>query len=177
VISGSPTSGDPIGAAALVVVAAVVVPPVVVVPPDSSDIDNALVAKLGADTALLALMTNGVYVDEAPDGSIRHVIVSLVIETDVATFDQGRAIEDALYLVKAVALSTHNGVALGPTVMKAAAARIDALLEDGTLSIAGYELMTMHREERVRQTEVDDVDPSIRWFHRGGRYRVQVARS
>ncbi len=143
-------------------------------PRDSSDVDNALVAKLGADAALLALMTGGVYLDEAPEGLKRFVIVSLVDEADLAEFGR-RAVEDATYLVVARALSIVNGVALPATVMKAAAARIDALLEDGTLTVSGYTHSAMYRTARVRQTEVDEVDRSIRWFHRGGRYRVMVA--
>jgi hypothetical protein len=137
-------------------------------PSDSSDIDNALIAKLGADSALLALMPNGVYYDEAPQGSTRFVIVSLIDEHDEAMFE-ARAFEDALYLVKAVSLSTAGGN------VKDAAARIDALLENGTLVVPGYKLMTMHREARIRATEVDDVDQSIRWQHRGGRYRVMTS--
>src|SRR5678816_383390 len=133
---------------------------------DSSLIDNALIAKLGADATLLAICTNGVYWDEAPSGSTKFVIVSLVDELDEPQF-QGRAYEDALYLVKAVALSTSGAD------IKAAAARIDVLLEDQTLTVAGYTHMVMNRESRVRITEVDDIDPSIRWFHRGGNYRVQ----
>lgn len=135
---------------------------------DSSDIDNALVAKLGADATLLALCPNGVYFDEAPPNLQRFVIVSLVEGLDVAKFG-GRAYEDALYLVKAVMLSTAGGN------IKSAAARIDALLEDTALTVSGYTLMTMHREDRVRMTEVDGNDASIRWFHRGGHYRVQCA--
>ena len=136
--------------------------------PDSSDIDNALVAKLGGDATLLSYMTNGVYVDEAPPGSTKFVIVSLVDEADEPQFG-GRSFENALYLVKAVALST------AAANIKAAAARIDALLEGGTLTAAGYSLMTMTREARVRLTEVDEVDASIRWQHRGGQYRVVMS--
>jgi hypothetical protein len=137
-------------------------------PSDSSDVDNALVAKLGADSALLALMPNGVYWDEAPQGSTRFVIVSLVDERDEAMFG-ARAFEDALYLVEARALSTSGGN------VKDAAARIDALLENATLAVAGYKVMVIQREERVRITEVDDVDQSIRWQRRGGRYRVMTS--
>ncbi len=135
---------------------------------DSSLIDNALVAKLGADTTLLAICTNGVYWDEAPPGSTKFVIVSLVDEIDEPVFG-GRAYEDALYLVKAVSLSTAGAN------MQAAAARIETLLNDQTLTVSGYTHMVMHRESRVRLTEVDEVDASIRWFHRGGHYRVQQA--
>lgn len=135
---------------------------------DSSDIDNALIAKLGADAALLALCPNGVYWDEAPPGSQRFVIVSLVDASDRAVFNR-RAFEDALYQVEARMLSTAGGN------IKAAAARIDALLEDQTLTVTGYAWMTMFRESRLRGTEVDALDTAIRWYRRGGRYRVQMA--
>jgi hypothetical protein len=59
--------------------------------------------------------------------------------------------------------------------IKSAAARIDTLLEQQTLTVAGYAPATMRRDSRVRLTEVDDVDASIRWFHRGGRYQVVVS--
>lgn len=136
--------------------------------PDSSDVDNALILKLLGDSVLMALTPDGVFFDEAAQGKTRFVIVSLVNEDDAQMF-QNRAYEDALYLVKAVALSTSGAN------IKAAAARIDALLEGGTLTVAGYTLMTMHRESRVRYTEVDDIDRSIRWEHRGGRYQVMVS--
>jgi len=136
---------------------------------DSSDIDQALIAKLSSDAQLLALMPNGVYWDEAPPQSKQFVIVSFVTHADQRGFD-GRAFEDALYLVKAVELSTVT-----VKNIKAAAARIDDLLENQPLTATGYSFMTMFREERVRATEVDDVDPSIRWFHRGGHYRVVMS--
>ena len=136
---------------------------------DSSDIDNALVAKLGADATLLALAPNGVYVDEAPAGATRFVIVSLVDEADAGMFG-GRAIEDALYQVEARMLSTVAGANI-----KAAAARIDALLEQGTLTVAGYSVMALFRESRIRMTEVDAIDTSIRWYRRGGNYRLVVS--
>jgi hypothetical protein len=134
---------------------------------DSSDIDNAIVMKLASDATLLALVPNGVYVDEAPPGATRFVIVSLVEEADEAVFG-GRAIEDALYQVEARMLSTSGAN------IKAAAARIDALLEDQPLTVAGYTWMDCHRESRIRLTEVDEQDTTIRWVRRGGHYRVQM---
>jgi len=136
---------------------------------DSSAVDAALVAKLLGDSVLMALMPDGIYLDEAAPGLTRFVIVSLIAESDGLMFGS-RAYEDALYLVKAVALSTSGGN------VRAAAARIDSLLEFGTLTVPGYSLMTLRREERVTpQTEIDQVDRSIRWQHRGGRYRVMVS--
>jgi hypothetical protein len=136
---------------------------------DSSDIENALVAKLGADATLLALVPNGIYIDEAPPGATRFVIVSLVDEADVGRFGS-RAIEDALYLVEARMLSTVAGANI-----KAAAARIDVLLEQGSLTVSGYSLMALFRESRIRLTEVDGADPSLRWYRRGGNYRLVVS--
>jgi hypothetical protein len=136
--------------------------------PDSSDIDNALVAKLGADATLLALLPNGAYMDEAPPGATRFVIVSLVEAPDEPEFGR-RAYEEPLYLVKAVALSSSGGD------VKAGAARLDVLLEDATLTVAGYAPVRLCREDRIRMTEVDAVDASIRWFHRGGHYRALAA--
>lgn len=147
--------------------------------PDSSLIDAALVALLLADTGspdgLMQLLPDGVFVDEAPPGAKRFVIVSLLDEADEATFD-GRAIEDALYLVKAVAKSDAG------VNMATAAARLDFLLEDARLTagspgaeLEGYTCMSVNREARLRITEVDDLDPAIRWHHRGGHYRVQMS--
>ena len=136
--------------------------------PDTSAIDNALIAKLGADAALLALCPNGVYWDEAPAGMSRFVIVSLESAADVGVFG-GRAIEQKVYAIRARMLSTAGGD------IKAAAARIDALLEDSPLTVTGFTWMTTYREAPIRLTEVDEVDPVIRWQHRGGTYRVEMS--
>jgi hypothetical protein len=138
---------------------------------DSGDIDNALVAKLGADPTLLALCPNGVYWDVSPPGSTRFVIVSHVDEADVPQFGS-RAFEDALYAVEVRMLSTVAGA---PSGAKAAAARIDVLLENGAMTVPGYALMTMHRESRWKKTEADEADPSILWFRRGGNYRLMMS--
>lgn len=136
--------------------------------PDSSDVDAALLAKLKGDAALMALATDGVVFDEADKGQTKFVLVSLIDEHDEPMF-QGRAFEDALYLVKYVEQGTSGVNA------KAAAARIDALLDGQSLTVAGYTLMTMRRESRIRVTEVDEIDNDLRWQHRGGRYQVVVS--
>lgn len=135
---------------------------------DSSDIDNAIVAYLGSDATLLALVPNGVYFDEAPSNSSRFVIVSLVDESDVPSF-RTRAYENALYNVEVLMLKSANG---NP---KAAFARVDTLLEQAALTIPGYTLMTIHRESRDRKTERDEADSSIIWYRRSGMYRLQAA--
>jgi hypothetical protein len=143
--------------------------------PDSSAIDQALVDKLLLDATLATLMPGGVHVDEAAGNQQQFVLVSLVDEKDTPIFE-GRAHEDAVYLVKAVELST-----VATKNIRAAAARIDALLDPqppaarATLTIAGYGFMLMRRVARIRMTEIDDADSSIRWSHRGGRYQVIAA--
>lgn len=136
--------------------------------PDSSAIDAALLARLVGDASLSAILTDGWYFDEAKQGAQRFGIVSLIDEADEAVFG-GRAIESALYLVKAVVLATTGAD------VKTAAARIDTLLDEQPLTVAGYNGMAVFREGRIRITEVDEVDPSIRWQHRGGQYRVDMS--
>lgn len=135
---------------------------------DSSDVDAALTAKLIGDATLMAIATDGAYFDEAPQGKTKFLILSLVEEHDEPMFN-ARAFEDATYLVKAVVQGTSGAD------VKTAAARIDALLDGQPLTVPGYKLMTMQRTGRVRFTEVDEVDRSIRWQHRGGHYQVVVS--
>jgi hypothetical protein len=136
--------------------------------PDSSAIDAALVAKLIGDATLMAITTDGVWMDEAAPEATKFVIISLIEATDEPMF-AGRAFEDALYLVKAVTLNSSGAD------VKTAAARIDALLDHQPLTVAGYSHCLTRRERRERHTEVDDQDTSIRWQHRGGQYRVVVS--
>jgi hypothetical protein len=136
--------------------------------PDSSAIDDALIAVLLGDATLMGLLPDGVYYDSARPKAQRFVIVSVVTADDEPVLGR-RGYEDVLYLVKAVGL-----VSTGADI-KAAAQRIDALLEDGTLTIPGYVHMVTCREARIRYIEVDDVDDTIRWHHRGGHYRVQAS--
>ena len=145
--------------------------------PDSSAIGNALVAKLGADTPLGAILSNGVYFDLAPAGLARFAIVSLLSGADSQRFG-ARAYEDGLYLVEA---RVRGDSTADRQAAREAAARIDDVLDPqppaprATLSVPGYALMAIYREEPVRFTERDDVDPTILWHRRGGQYRVLVS--
>lgn len=140
--------------------------------PDSARIDAALMAWLNADATLLQLVPNLIYFDQAPAGSQRFVIVSLVEHRDELVFG-GRSYEDALYAVEARILS--KSVADANSKAQAAAARIDLLLDGMTLSVSGYVTMTVRRESRFRQSEVDDADSSIVWYRSGGNYRVVMS--
>lgn len=138
---------------------------------DSSDIDAAVLAKLAGDTGaggLMTLMTDGVWWDEAPPDKTKFVVVSLSANEDHHDMRVGRAIEMGTYMVKAVSRDTAG------TAVKAAAARIDTLLEGTTLTVTGYTFMTMKRAERIRYTEVDE-NTDLRWQHRGGLYELWVS--
>lgn len=141
---------------------------------DSSDVDAAIIAALRADYGspsagtLGELCPDGVFVDVAPESATKFVIVSLVIGEDEPEFG-GDAYERMLYLVKAVVKGSDG------TTVKAAAQRIQTLLQFVDLWISGYDHMLTRRIERVRFTEVDDQDAAIRWQHRGGRYEVYVS--
>ncbi len=136
--------------------------------PNSSDIDNALIAKLASDAALLALCPNGVYYAEAPPGATRFVIVQLQAATDIGQFG-GTAYEDDLIQVEARMLSTAGGDA------NAAAQRIQELLHDQPVTVPGYASCTTHRENRIRLKDTFPDDPSIRWDRRGGLYRAHAS--
>lgn len=140
---------------------------------DSSEIDNALIAKLIGDSTLAALMSDGVYWDVAKAGKTRFVLVSLADPRDVLTFNR-RSLEDHLYIVKAVGLLSVVTV----PQMKDAGARIDALLDGGTLTATGYTFAAMFRDPdipRIRTKEVDAVNSAVEWEHRGGYYRVVMS--
>jgi hypothetical protein len=136
----------------------------------SVEIDRALAARLQGDATLAGLLPGGVWWDEAGQGKTAFCLLVLESAHDAGQMHPpgvpGRGAEDLQYLVKAVTLGSSPSAAIS------AAARIDVLLEDKPLTITGYGCLTIARVERVRGTEVDDVDPTIRWQHHGGRYRV-----
>jgi len=135
---------------------------------DSSDLDAAVVNLLANDATLAGLLADGIYFDVAPQNATQFGIVSVIEELDDDDFG-GRVFEDVLYLVKAVERSNRS-----PKNIKPAAARIDALLQRAQFTAPGYGDVTSRREQRIRQTEVDDLDKSIQWLHRGGQYRVMA---
>ncbi len=64
--------------------------------PDSSAIANALIAKLGADTELLAHVPDNVHEDMGPEGAKRFVVVSQILATDQSVMNQGRVVHEGL---------------------------------------------------------------------------------
>lgn len=131
--------------------------------PASSNLDDAIVAKLLADAPLTALATGGVAWDIAPQGATAFVIVSLIGGPDTQMFS-GRAFEEPTYLVKFVEKNTSL------TNAKNAAARIDTVLDGTTLTASGYGPVTMQRTERVKYKDVDESNAS--WIHWGSMFEL-----
>src|SRR5262245_29631199 len=126
--------------------------------PDSSLVEDALLALLLGDAALTTLLPDGMWWDVAGEGPTRFGIVSLISHADVPALG-GRAWEDYLFLVKAVMLNASS------SQIRSAAYRIDQLLNDQPLVVAGFGCMAMFREARIRYTENDADNAAIRWLH------------
>ncbi|HEY6360534.1 MAG TPA: LamG domain-containing protein [Vicinamibacterales bacterium] len=145
---------------------------------DTSDIDAALVMKLQNDAQLLAVMPNGVYMDQGPADSTRLVLVTQTSAEDTNGFD-GRAFEELRYQVKAVALADPriaSAVAAANSAVRTAAARIDVVLHRQDLAATGYRSMLVERERRVRNGDPDMTAPGdVFWYYRGGVYYVAMS--
>ena len=138
--------------------------------PNSGAIDQAIIGALQADATLQALIPDGVYFNLAQPGKKRFGLVGIFDALDVGMFGQ-RDYEETLYFVKAVGLSTVTTL----SNMKAAAHRIDELLELAQLTPPDYVWVDCVREERLADTVPDPIDASLFWFHFGGHYRVKCA--
>jgi hypothetical protein len=128
----------------------------------------ALLQILQQDAALRLLLPDGAWFAEAPPGSTRFVILSLISSFEIPIFG-GPGYKDAVYLVEARALMTSGAD------VEAAFARITTLLTDTELVIPEYGAMLVQFEEELEMVEVDDIDPSIRWNRCGGHLHVMVA--
>jgi hypothetical protein len=136
---------------------------------DSAAIDAAVVAYLRGDAALLALLPDGVYLDDAPQDSERYALVRVIEAMDESTFD-GRGFELVTYEVAAIGMSR----AIDGGTLADAAARIDVVLEGAQVPVSGYPgPATVARIGRLRGAfDLEDDDRSVRWFRRGGVYQV-----
>lgn len=130
-------------------------------------IEEAVIAKLRADATLRTLAPGGVFQDIAPPAvGEPFVIVTLqahqdIYEQDVASAEP--AMETGFVLVKAVGQATTRAA------VKAAGARVHAVLQGATLTISGGHSMDVSRENRVAYVEADG---PVRWQHSGGIYAV-----
>jgi hypothetical protein len=131
---------------------------------DSSEVDRALIARLSGDSALHAVAPDGVFVDLAPQGSTRFVLIKREAHLDEAMQPGRTSHEVFTYLVKSVIQSP------GTDDVETAAERIRALLHFQDFAIVGYSLMLSKRIEYVGFMELDQVNAA--WQHRGGLYEL-----
>ena len=132
----------------------------------SQAIDTALIAKLAGDATLTGLAPGGVFREVAPQGVDEpFIIVQQMTHEDQYLLRRQAAFESVLYLVKVVQQS------MSASGVQAAADRIQALLQNGSLTITGYTLTLLQREERIATVEIDE-DRDLRYQHRGGLYRL-----
>jgi hypothetical protein len=135
----------------------------------ASAVDTAVLAVLKSDTALAALLPDGVWIGTAGRDSRRFVLVQQLDHIDDAMFG-GTAYERFVYLVRAFALATDAVVVSG------GADRIHALLHRQPLSVTGYTHMgTLRIGHQGDDPELDPVDTDLRFQHRGGQYEVFVS--
>jgi len=125
---------------------------------------------LRADAALLAIASDGVYLDIVPQGRSRYVLVTLIDASDAPEFGR-TAYETKAYSVLVIARSPDYGA----VDVDQAAFRVHELLHDQSIPVpAPYALLSCIRTRPIRRTEHDAVDPSIYWLTRGGEYQLQA---
>lgn len=133
---------------------------------------RAIYGKLAGDTTLNGLLgappapyTHAIYYELAPKTEgFPYVIFQKQSGTPVyAMVNGGSAYDNDLWLVKGVDRAQSVDGA------EAVAERIDALLQDASLSISGLSLMYLRRDSDIAYSEVDE---GVRYEHAGALYRI-----
>ncbi len=129
---------------------------------------KALREKLLADATLVAMLADpkAVWEDVAPQGS-GHPFIVINLHTGPKEFTfEGLAFDKPLYLIKAVDKSS-SAVKAGDI-----AARVQVVLTDAMLNVAGRQHCYLRPENVVSYSEVEG---SNTYRHRGDLYRLFVA--
>jgi hypothetical protein len=132
-------------------------------------LERGLYSKLTGDGTLMALTATAtsVYPDVAPqDAALPFIIFSPSGQSTDEYVLGARAFETLDYLVKAVAAG------FDPEAANDISERIDALLTNGTVTVAGYTVGMVHRLGRVSYPERGDAGDFFQ--HRGAVYRFMV---
>jgi len=129
-------------------------------------IRRAIYAKLNGDATLTALLSaaTAIYEAKAPQSAAFPLVIFDLYApgADAYTYS-GRAYEDDLWIVRGVDKSGSSDT------VDDIAARIDALLTDGALTISGRTQLYLRRERKVKYTEPDgDID----YRYAGGIFRL-----
>lgn len=132
---------------------------------------RALFAALSGDSPLTALLSapTAIHHQQAPQQAAYPLVVfHKQAGTPGFTFGRSR-LQSELWLVKAVTSSKVDGAAGGPARAEAIDARIDTILRDASLSVAGRAHLDLRRESDVDYAEKDG---DITYRHCGALYRV-----
>lgn len=131
----------------------------------ASAVRAALYSALTADATLTTLLATdtSVHHDVAPlNAPFPYIVISKTTGTPTYQFHSAH-IQDELWLVKAVDVSPSASAA------EAIAARIDQVLTDASIPIAGNLLLAIYRDADVAYAEPVDTDV---YRHCGGRYCI-----
>lgn len=137
----------------------------------STAIRRALYGKLAGDTTLNNLLASpasgyskAIYHQEAPQGAaFPFVIFNKQAGTPTEAFQAPSALETDIWLVKGVDRSASADTA------EAIQARLQALLNDASLSISGATLLYLRRQSDVQYPEVTG---GVRYEHAGSLFRL-----
>lgn len=130
----------------------------------NKDVRSALYAKLTGDATLTAAVGSRVYYEVAPASATYPLIIFAKVSRVVPRVMTGQAYSDALWLVKGVdKASSANAV-------DDIASRIETILDDGSLTIAGQQVMAILHDSDVQYSEVTE---GVTYHHSGARYRLR----
>lgn len=132
---------------------------------------RALYGRMAGDTTLNGLLgvpaagyTKSIYHQQGPQGAgFPFVVFSKSSGVPTEAFGDPDALDTDVWLVKAIDKAASADTA------EAIAARLQALLNDATLSISGATLLYLRRQSDVEYSEVDD---GVQYVHVGSLYRL-----
>jgi hypothetical protein len=138
---------------------------------------KALFGKLAGDGTLDALLgtppsgyRHSIFYEQAPQGASLPLVVfskSSGVPTD--TFGTPGALNSDVWLVKSIDRDSRGGTASGSSNVEDVSLRVQALLNDATLSISGADHLYLRRESDVDYAEVTQGES---YRHCGSLYRL-----
>jgi hypothetical protein len=137
----------------------------------STPVRRAIYGKLAGDTTLTNLLgtpatgySKSIYHQQAPEGAhFPYVVFSKSSGVPTEAFGAPSALETDVWLIKAIDRATSTDTA------EAIQARIQALLNDASLSISGSTLLYLRRQSDVEYPEVRD---GVMFAHAGALWRL-----
>jgi hypothetical protein len=111
-------------------------------------VDQCITTTLKGDSTMSAMISNRIYREQAPQNATYPLVVfGLMSAADRNMLGPVRAFTRGQYMVKAI--TTGDGFATADDIMD----RVDAILQDKRLTVSGYRVMPLYREEIARYVE------------------------